>query len=268
MNTANNLIYLIVSALLSVMAVSGVFGRANLSRLEVLVEFPAEIFAGKTIPVKVTLRNHRRFLPAFLIRVLMDDREFLFALVETRQESTKYVDYSCPVRGRHRIPDVHLCSVFPFNFFIRCKNTGHACEYVVFPEPRRCHLADQLERRHEHRGEQSSRGLGYDGDFLAVRDYLNGDPLKYINWKASARTNRLKTKQFASQLAQPVMLDFARIDIKGLEEKLACLTYVINRLYKNNVPFGLRFKHKIYGIDLSYSHKLNLLTELGLYAQD
>ncbi|NIQ94316.1 MAG: hypothetical protein GWN87_08975, partial [Desulfuromonadales bacterium] len=45
-NTGNNLLYLMVSALLGFMAVSGLIGRYNLARLRVEFAAPPEIYAG------------------------------------------------------------------------------------------------------------------------------------------------------------------------------------------------------------------------------
>src|SRR3972149_4703492 len=85
-NTGNNLIYLIVAAFLSFMAVSGVFGKRNLSKIDVRIELPEEIYAGTSPPVKVILRNTRRFLPAFLMRVHVSGNEILFPFVEVKTE--------------------------------------------------------------------------------------------------------------------------------------------------------------------------------------
>lgn len=68
-NTGNNLVYMIVAALLSFLLISGFYGKRNLSRLIVDVTFPEEVFARTETLVTVVLVNRRRYLPAFLMRV-------------------------------------------------------------------------------------------------------------------------------------------------------------------------------------------------------
>jgi uncharacterized protein (DUF58 family) len=267
-NTANNLIYIIASALLSFMAVSGFFGKNNLVRIGISVEFPGEIYAGKTFPVKVTLANNRRFLPAFLIRVAIGKHEILFPYVEARRETSRTVNIAFASRGEYHITDVNVCSVFPFNFFIRCKPISRSFETIVFPEPRSCHLMDPFEKQIKNMGEHSAGRTGYEDDLISVRDYQDGDPLKYINWKATAKTDQLKTKQFASHLSRPVTLDFAMLPMNGLEAKLSCLTYMIIRLLKNNIPVGLKLKSKLMKPNTTHNHKISMLKELALYVED
>jgi len=59
-NTGNNLIYLIVAALLSFMGISGFFGKNNLSSVEVDIEFPQEIYARNEFPLKINLTNKKK----------------------------------------------------------------------------------------------------------------------------------------------------------------------------------------------------------------
>jgi uncharacterized protein (DUF58 family) len=267
-NTANNLIYIIDSALLSFMAVSGFFGKNNLVRIGISVELPGEIYAGKTCPVKVTLANDRRFLPAFLIRVAVGNHETFFPYVEANQEASRTMNIAFATRGTHQITEVNVCSIFPFNFFIRCKPIVRSFEAIVFPEPRSCYLMDPFEKQIKNTGDHSSGRTGYEDDLISVRDYQGGDPLKYINWKATAKTDQLKTKQFASHLSRPVTLDFAMLPMTGVEAKLSCLTYMIIRLLKNNIPVGLKLKNKLMKPNITYNHKIRLLKELALYVED
>jgi uncharacterized protein (DUF58 family) len=127
---------------------------------------------------------------------------------------------------------------------------------------------DPFEKQIKNTGEHSAGRTGYEDDLISVRDYQSGDPLKYINWKATAKTDQLKTKQFASHLSRPVTLDFAMLPMTGVEDKLSCLTYMIIRLLKNNIPVGLKLKNKLMKPNVTYNHKIRLLKELALYVED
>ncbi len=269
-NTANNLIYLIVSALLGFMVVSGFFGKRNLSKIDIDAEIPQEIFANKEFPLKISLKNLKGFLPIFLMRVMiMQDGqklyESLFPFVDKKSYSSGYMDISFKKRGRHIIKEVYICSVFPFNFFVRCRRLGASFDFIVFPEPRKSALLNILEKERLSKGAIQIDKIGYESEVLSMRKYIMGDPFKYINWKATAKTGALKTKELSSLAYQPIVIDFEKIDIKNIEEKISSITYMILQLLRKNIPVGIKIGGRFYKPDISNSHKISMLSELALY---
>ncbi|HWY21744.1 MAG TPA: DUF58 domain-containing protein [Candidatus Acidoferrum sp.] len=75
LNTGNNLLYIVVAAMLAAILVSGVVSALVLRGLELDVRLPEHVFAGRPVVGRVMLRNPRRFLPSFSIRVLPARRE-------------------------------------------------------------------------------------------------------------------------------------------------------------------------------------------------
>jgi uncharacterized protein (DUF58 family) len=70
LNTGNNLLYIVVAAMLSAILVSGVASAVVLRRLELDVRLPRHLFAGRVAAGRIVLRNSRRWLPAFSIGVI------------------------------------------------------------------------------------------------------------------------------------------------------------------------------------------------------
>jgi uncharacterized protein (DUF58 family) len=68
-NTANNLLFIVVGAMLSAIAVSGIASAAVLRRLELDVIVPRNAFATKPVQVRVNLTNPRLWMPAFSVKV-------------------------------------------------------------------------------------------------------------------------------------------------------------------------------------------------------
>lgn len=247
------------------MAVSGFFGRHNLSRIEVSVELPPEVYAQRPFPCRVSMKNGRKFFPAFLLRVEVEGQSVLFPFVETGADAARNLTLVCEQRGRHMLGDVYLASVFPFNFFIRYRKLKISSEWLVFPEPRKCGFVNSYERRLKAKGESSVNARGFEGDFLTIRDYLAGDPMKYISWKATARTGELKTRELSALTSRPVIIDLETLPIRNTEEKVSCVTYIILQLLNGNVPVGLKAGTRVFNPGLSTSHKLDMLGELALY---
>ena len=109
---------------------------------------------------------------------------------------------------------------------------------------------------------------GYDADIVSIREYVRGDPIKYIHWKATARTGKLKTKEHSSLSYQPVVIEFEKVFIKDIEDRISCVAYTIVQLLKNNVPVGLRINGRMYPPDVTGIHRMNMLRELAVYGKE
>jgi uncharacterized protein (DUF58 family) len=250
------------------MGVSGFFGKSNISRVAIDLGLPGEIYANRSFPLRVRLVNRRRYLPSFLIRVRAGDGETLFPYVAAGASEEKYLTLAAGRRGRRSLESVTVSSVFPFNFFVRYRRIKTAFAYIVFPEPKKCSLDDFLHHERRARGESSSDRAGYEGDLLSLRDYAQGDPMKYIHWKASAKSRDLKTKELSSLAQQPVVIDFEKTGIGNREERISCVTYLLLGLYRRNTPAGLRIGGRVFGPGTSASHKTAMIRELALYGEE
>ncbi|MBA4416548.1 MAG: hypothetical protein C0392_01360 [Syntrophus sp. (in: bacteria)] len=267
MNTSNNLVYLTVSALLAFMGISGFFGKTNISGFSIEIEIPEEVYADTMFPVKVTLKNHRKILPVFLIKVKIEGHEVLFPFVDTRSEGTRYVNLSLRERGKYEIDTTFISSVFPFNFFTRFRKVHNKINLVVFPRLKACEMRFFHESQKRLKGELVSDKIGYESEIISIRKYNLGDPVKYINWKATAKTGDLKTKELSSLVFQPVLIDFDKIEIRDLEEKISCIAYILLHFLKKNIPIGLKLKETTFSPGVSQAHKIGMLRALSLYGE-
>ena len=68
-NTANNLLYLILSAMLAFLVAANLLARVSLADMSVQLRFPDHIFAGETASINVTLLNHKRFMPSYSLMI-------------------------------------------------------------------------------------------------------------------------------------------------------------------------------------------------------
>ena len=70
LNTGNNLLYVIVAAMLAAILVSGMASAVVLRGLDLDVRVPEQVFAGRPAPAKILIRNRRRWLASFSISVI------------------------------------------------------------------------------------------------------------------------------------------------------------------------------------------------------
>ncbi len=258
---------MIVSAMLAFMGISGILGKINISGLEVDIKLPKEIYAKEDIPVKVSLKNRRRFLPAFLLRIKLMNKTGFITFIDRKSSKSTYITVRFDERGYILLKEVYICSIFPFNFFIRCRPYEINKKLLVFPGPSRCKENQAEIAGRKKTGRLISNKKGYIGDILYIRDYNYADPLKYIHWKASAKTGSLKTKEFSTDMSDPVIIDIDNFT-GDLERKLSCAVFYVIYFFKKNIPFGLKLKNKLIKPEYSEKHKLRVLKELALYGKD
>jgi uncharacterized protein (DUF58 family) len=265
-NTGNNLIYLLVSALLGFMAVSGVLGRSNLSGLRVEFEPPEEIYDGRETLARIRVENPRRLLPAFLIRVTLPATATTFAVVDPAGTAAAAVTVTFRRRGQQTLPPVQVFSIFPINFFVRRLAVVPVRPVTVFPAPVSCGL---MFGTHGEigRGERTSPNRGNEGEISRIADY-RGEPIKRIHWKLSARQGELKIKELSAVAREPVILDPDALPGPHLEARLRCASFLVNRYLREDRPVGLNLGGRPIPPATGRAHKLRLLTELALYGQD
>jgi uncharacterized protein (DUF58 family) len=124
---------------------------------------------------------------------------------EVHRDATVDIEYqlTCPSAGRLRFDGLKLLIADLQGFFIAHRFVRDVRSYRVLPpmvdEPD--HLP--IIKRHNllpllgtHRHLRPGSG----SELLDLRDYLPGDPPKMIAWKASARRDRLMTKEFESEV--------------------------------------------------------------------
>jgi uncharacterized protein (DUF58 family) len=69
LNTANNLLWMVLAAMLAAIVVSGIASAGVLRRMELDVIVPRNAFATKPVQVRVNLTNPRLWMPAFSVKV-------------------------------------------------------------------------------------------------------------------------------------------------------------------------------------------------------
>jgi uncharacterized protein (DUF58 family) len=70
LNTSNNLLYIVLAAMLAAIVVHGLASAATLRALELDVAVPQNAFAGRPIAVRVRLINRNLWVPSFSVKVL------------------------------------------------------------------------------------------------------------------------------------------------------------------------------------------------------
>ena len=236
-NTGNNLLFLVVSLLCSAIFVSWVAARVSLRDLVVSARFPDHIFAGEPAPVIVTLRNPKRVAPSF--SVLVEARGPLelqnkdgksrrahryqkrtlayFAYVPHRAAAEQRVEQLFSTRGHVLINGFELSTRFPFGFVRRRRRLrARDVDIVVYPKPEA--ISDELHLLPTYSGQMASLRRGAGHDLFSLRDYQAQDDLRYIDWKATARSRRLTVREFTSEDERRITIELDTRRPRGYEK--------------------------------------------------
>ncbi len=260
-NTLNNLLYMIVSALLSTMLVSGVISIINLLGIDIKLLPPKEVYANRRTNFKIAARK-RFFIPSFLIEIIAENGKAFFPIIE-RSEKIQEIPLLFKKRGIVKEIELKLFSDFPLGMFIRMNRIKIPVNLVIFPEPRPAPLnfIEELEKR-EGVSSIRTRIKGFD-EFAGIKKYER-EPLKLIHWKASAKRDELMVKELYAEERRPVILSMDMVE-GDTEEKLSKLAYLVIKLIKEGYPVGLKIKDRLIPPNTGEKQKIKLLTELALY---
>ncbi len=260
-NTANNLLYLVVSSMLSLMLVSGIYSILNLRGVKVTVVPPPEIFAKTPARLKIVVYKESRF-PSFLIEVLSWESAYFFPLVGS-DPAQGYVTYTFKRRGRADRITLVISSSFPLGMFTRENWIELETDIVVFPKPEKVRPREMERLLSETEGSKPRLGSkGYE-DIKDLRDY-RGDPIKLIHWKVSAKRGELMVKNMEGETAPPLILTLDMVE-GTLEERLSKLTYLTSELMNRGHPVGLKLGDAFIPPGRGTAHKRKILRELALY---
>jgi len=200
-NTGNNLLYLVLAMLLSLIIASGFLSEWGIKGLTIKRTFPPYIFARTPCSILLQVTNNKRYLPSFSLELeeQVDGENkgglaYLFR-VGPRKTQTQVYRLSFPRRGVHRLHEPHLLTRFPFGFFIKGVRTKEAREVLAYPHllPWEALLPEQA-HGDERSGSRPQKGRGE--DIFAVREYLPGDTSRDIHWRSTAKRSQPMVKEY------------------------------------------------------------------------
>jgi uncharacterized protein (DUF58 family) len=190
-------------------------------------EAPDGAFEGETIEVKVTLHNGSR-LPIFFPRVAEPFPPELHAEKVTvfpyrigpgeSAEETYRGDCLLP-RGVYTLGPLRLSLSDPFGWFQAARDLGGERKLKVYPRFQRFGVDEKAGQCVQAIAASLTRfAVGESQEFLSVREYRIGDPLKKVHWPLTAHRGYPVVKEHHRQAAGDVsiVLDLYRYALLGI----------------------------------------------------
>ena len=119
---------------------------------------------------------------------------------------TQHVELTFPLRGRYTQEGFRVGTKFPFGFLRKSHDVASRQEILVLPN------VQPTEEFYEILpligGEMESFYKGRGHDLYAIRDYQESDTARHVDWKASAKVQQLKVREFTREDERRLVLVF------------------------------------------------------------
>src|SRR3954467_10043613 len=140
-NTGNNLLYLLLGMMLSLIIASGIMSEMSLRNLTVTRQPPTRIHARRPFLMGIGLANGKKKLPSFSVEVEdlvgnkpLDKKCYFLKLPAGRLQHTSY-RHTFPRRGRYTYSGFRISTKFPFALFRKSPLRGLTTQVISFPPP-------------------------------------------------------------------------------------------------------------------------------------
>lgn len=213
---------------------------------------PVDLFIENRYPAKVNLELLEELPAQFQIR----NQQFAFALNAGEEKRLSY-ELTPKKRGPYHFGHAQVFASAFLNLVQRRYRLAEEQEVAVFPSFVQMRHYELLAVSNQliTPGIKKIRRIGNNQEFEQIEKYVPGDDYRKINWKATARRNKLMVNHYQDERSQNVIsvIDKGR-SMKMPFEGMTLLDYAINAsLVISNIAMR---KGDRAGL-LTYQHKIN-----------
>ncbi len=172
------------------------------------------MMAGDSVEVEITIKNSGSRIELLEVidnlpdhvRVKEGNNHALLSLDRGEEQSFSYV-LECPLRGRYVLDNLVLRIMDAGRLHKVEISVKNASEFSVVAEVepmKGVRIAPRKTRNWV--GMIRSRRTGIGTEFYGIREYVPGDELRKINWKASSRYDKLVTNEFEAECSGDITI--------------------------------------------------------------
>ena len=167
--------------------------------MEIKIQLRIEIHNWYTFPIQAKIMDE--------IPEQFQVRDFNISK-KLKSSSTTDLEYELrpTTRGEYHFGKLNVYVSSTFGLIARrfsFNDSAMVPTYPSFIQLRKYDLLAMSHNLHQY-GIKKVRKLGHTMEFEQIKDYVLGDDLRTINWKATAKQNQLMVNQFQDEKSQPV----------------------------------------------------------------
>jgi uncharacterized protein (DUF58 family) len=207
-NTGNNLLYLLLGMLLSLIIVSGVLSELSLRHLTVTRRLPPRAQVGRPHLVEIEVYNHKNRVPSYAIEVedlragQPADKRCFFLKISPRSAQVAAYRRTPARRGRDHHVGFRVATRFPFGLFEKSREVSADDELIIYPavDPVRLPQTESGDRT----GGESALGRGNGDEIHGLRLMREGDDPRDIYWRKSTLPDQRVLRERATDTRRDV----------------------------------------------------------------
>ncbi|HEY2406664.1 MAG TPA: DUF58 domain-containing protein [Polyangiaceae bacterium] len=188
-NSGNNLLYLLLGMLLSMIVVSGVLSELSLRDLTVVRRLPPRAQVARPHLVEIEVFNNKARVPSYAIEVedlragQPADKRCFFLKISPCSAQVAAYRRTPARRGRDRHVGFRIATRFPFGLFEKSREIAADGELIIYPAVDPVILPQN--NLGERPGGTTALGRGSGDEMLALRPMRDGDDPRDIYWRKS-----------------------------------------------------------------------------------
>jgi uncharacterized protein (DUF58 family) len=264
-NTGNNLLYLTFGIMMSFVVASGILSMINLSRIEVAVKPPGDLFALTPSSLTFSLKNLKSHIPSYSLNIEFDDEKSYIPYLPSKVEVPASMKYVFNKRGWNNIPEARLSTRFPFGFFKKWIKVDLG-ENQVLVYPKVENIDTENASFKEGAGETEREKTGFGFDLRSIKEYQDGDNPRLIHWKTSAKRGRLMVREMEDEEIRGAVIEFhPERDGTRLEHQISRLASLFVELLKRGFEVEFRAPDKTFSSSQTGRSPRPVLRYLALF---
>ncbi|MSR35311.1 MAG: DUF58 domain-containing protein [Gemmatimonadetes bacterium] len=221
MNTGNNLLYLLLGAMLGLIAVSSWMSEQAISGLTLSRQVARGVTVGHDVRIVYEVNNQKKRLPTIALELReagLHEAAF-FARVAARASESAASVHRFVRRGIYPLGTLTVSTSFPFGLFYKERDVELEGELVIWPRHDRVVRAPfPGAGRARVRGHASAGAPGSRGDYRGLRPYRPGDDPKDIHWKSSARLETPVVREYERDASETLWIVLDLVGEPGSDE--------------------------------------------------
>lgn len=209
-NTANNLLYLLLGLLLALMVVSGIMSEISLRDLTVVRRLPLRAQVGRPHLVEIEVFNHKGRVPSYAIEVedLREnqpaDKRCFFLKISPKSAQIAAYRRTPTKRGRDHHVGFRIATRFPFGLFEKSREISSEGDLVIYPAVDPVRLPPSPPGR--KLGQEAVVGRGHGEDFFGVKVLRDGEHPRDVHWRKTAAIGQLVARERAREARPDITL--------------------------------------------------------------
>ena len=197
---------------------------------------PERLSNGDVNKISISLKSQYKFQTHLSIieeiPFQFQKRDFIFNLILLNsEEKTIHYDLTPTERGVYLFGNINVYASSPLQLATKKYILGKEKEVKCYPSFLKLREFDfkAFTNQSVSYGTKKVRRIGHSLEFEQIKDYVSGDDIRSLNWKATAKRNQLMINQYVEEKSQPVysIIDKGRA-MQMHFNNLSLLDYAIN----------------------------------------